>query len=506
MSISAQAINEGFDDVTTLVPQGWAVRNNSLPVGTLSWIQGVDDPSTFTSHSGGPTSYIAVTYLSVAGNNTISNWLFTPNRTFSNGDQIRFYTRTVTGQEFPDRLQVRLSTSGSSVDVGTTPTSVGDFATLLLDINPFYGNEYPEVWTQYTLTLSGLPGGSASGRIAFRYFVTNGGPEGLNSDYIGIDTFEYAPAAPAATQHVVDYNGDGKTDFPLVRNNASNFDWYISYGGVIPPTNTANFGVAGDRTISGDFDGDQKSDMAVWRSGPATQAKFLIMRSTNSTLQEVPFGQTGDDPTVVADYTGDGRTDPAIYRAGASPGDPSQWWFIASSGPLAGTQVAVSWGRNGDFPAPGDYNGDGIADFCVQRSIGGGQAAFLMVPGSGSGGAGSPSAINWGTPTDVVVPGDYDGDGKTDAAVVRASGGQILWLIRKSSDGAPLVYNWGLSATDFPTQGDYDGDGKTDPAVFRPSTASSTASGFWVYRTSAAPYFLSWGLSGDYPVANYNTH
>lgn len=495
---SAQAISEGFDDVTTLVPQGWAVRNNSLPLGTLSWIQGVDDPSTFTAFSGGPTSYIAVTYLSVAGSNTISNWLFAPNRTFSNGDQIRFYTRTVTGQEFPDRLQVRLSTNGSSIDVGTTATSVGDFSTLLLDINEFYGTEYPETWTQYTLTLSNLPGGTVSGRIAFRYFVQNGGPEGFNSDYIGIDDFEYIPAGVAAsTQHVVDYNGDGKSDFPLVRNNGGNLDWYTSYAGVIPAT-FDQFGVTTDTSVAADFDGDQKTDMAVWRPGAPTVAQFLVMRSTTSTVDVIPFGQTGDNPNVTADYTGDGKADPAIYRGGV-------WWYIASSGPLAGTQVAVNWGIAADFPAPGDYDGDGIADFCVQRNLGGNQASFIMIKGTGTGATGTPTYTNWGTPSDVIVPGDYDGDGKADYAVVRAVGGQILWFIRTAA-GDTMTYNWGLSATDFVLAGDYDGDGKSDPAVFRPSDSSPTASGFWVYQSTGAPYFLSWGLQGDYPVGNSLTN
>ena len=42
-----------------------------------------------------------------------------------------------------------------------------------------------------TVTVSGLAG-PTQGRLAFRYFVTNGGPTGLNSNYFGIDTFEYA--------------------------------------------------------------------------------------------------------------------------------------------------------------------------------------------------------------------------------------------------------------------------------------------------------------------------
>ncbi len=59
---------------------------------------------------------------------------------------------------------------------------------LLLDINSTYTTtDYPNVWTQFTVTVSGVPT-ATTGRFALRYFVESGGPTGANSDYIGIDT------------------------------------------------------------------------------------------------------------------------------------------------------------------------------------------------------------------------------------------------------------------------------------------------------------------------------
>ncbi|MBA3469607.1 MAG: choice-of-anchor J domain-containing protein, partial [Herpetosiphonaceae bacterium] len=55
---------------------------------------------------------------------------------------------------------------------------------------------YPQVWTEFTATISGL-GAPTTGRIAFRYFVTSGGPQGANSSYIGIDDARYCAAAGA---------------------------------------------------------------------------------------------------------------------------------------------------------------------------------------------------------------------------------------------------------------------------------------------------------------------
>lgn len=173
--------------ITTLTGSGWIQQNNSSPVGSDSWFQG--NSSVFPAQSGAASSYIGANFNNTLGGGTISNWLITPLLNLQNGDTFSFFTRTVGSPVTPDRLEVRLSTNGGA-SAGSTETSVGDFSTLLLSINPTLTTTgYPNSWTQYNLTVSGL-GAPASGRLAFRYFVTNGG-SGNNSDYIGIDTFSY---------------------------------------------------------------------------------------------------------------------------------------------------------------------------------------------------------------------------------------------------------------------------------------------------------------------------
>jgi len=48
-----------------------------------------------------------------------------------------------------------------------------------------------------------------------------------------------------------------------------------------------------------------------------------------------------------------------------------------------------------------------------------------------------------GSLNDIPVPGDYDGDGKTDAAVWEPGSGD--WYIKRSSDGEPTVVSWGTN-------------------------------------------------------------
>jgi hypothetical protein len=87
------------------------------------------------------------------------------------------------------------------------------------------------------------------------------------------------------------------------------------------------------------------------------------------------------------------------------------------------------------------------------------------------------------------VPGDYDGDGDTDAAIFRPSTGQ--WYMRNIGN-----FYYGVNG-DIPAPGDYDGDGDTDAAIFRPS------SGRWFILNQGDFYY---GVSGDIPCEKRPTY
>ena len=188
LSLHATILFQGFDDVTTLGAAGWVQTNNSSPLGATGWFQG--NSLIPAAQSGAATSYIAANFLNTAdpgaGGGNISNWLITPVVTLDNDEVFSFYTGTESPNSgFADNLEVRMSTNGSSTDVGTTATSVDDFSTLLLSVNPTLApTGYPAAWTFYQITISGLSG-PTSGRLAFRYFVPD---TENNGDFIGIDT------------------------------------------------------------------------------------------------------------------------------------------------------------------------------------------------------------------------------------------------------------------------------------------------------------------------------
>lgn len=373
----------------------------------------------------------------------------------------------------------------------TSPTPAGSYRTAA----PLTGTQ-----TAMNAAFAGIPTANGTWTLSFR-----DGGEGDTGSVTAANLTITAPTATVASAPV-DYNGDGKTDYSVVRNTGGGptgqITWFNCINGQAEPAcyDIRAWGTASDFFVPEDYDGDNKTDIAVWRPGAATVAAFYIFQSQTSTVRTELFGQTGDDPTVVGDYSGDGKADVAVYRAGLSAGQQSTWYFRSVA---AGPVTFVPWGQNGDFPAPGDYDGDAKNDFVIQRNNGGGQARFWRLFATGT-----TDSLVFGTPTDVIVPGDYDGDGKTDIATIRGIGGNINWFVRPSSTGvvtATPFAIFGTSATDFVAQGDYDGDGKTDVAIWRPN-ADPTQNFFYALGSTAGVSKFEWGANGDYPVANYNSH
>ncbi len=205
LGISQNQFSFGFDGTTAaMISAGWQQTNQSSPAGASTWsnasftlplasaIFGSGNTTTLPmGQAGGNNSFALVNFNSTTGAGTISNWLITPDITVQNGDIVTFYSRKGTDgtTDFPDRLELRMS-SGATVLPSGGSAGVGSFTTVCLTINPALaaGFVYPKTWTQYSYTVSGLSGLTPV-KFAFRYYVTNGGPSGANSDIIGIDTF-----------------------------------------------------------------------------------------------------------------------------------------------------------------------------------------------------------------------------------------------------------------------------------------------------------------------------
>lgn len=468
---NAQGYSQGFASVP---PLGWTLQYHTSPIGVDGWFPG--NTSVFPAQAGPANSYIAVGQNSAAGSGTISNWLIGPRRRMSNGDVFKFWTRTTSGSTKADRLQVRISTNVNCLISGqANPNAVEPFSTLLLDINPTYqtgASGYPQVWTEFTATVPDL-GSDRVGCVAFRYFVENGGPSGVNANYIGIDSVSFTPLRPASTHLPSDFDGDRKTDIGIYRQGPSEWWYRRSTDGQI---GAFQFGDSTDVITPGDFTGDGKTDIAVFRH---SANRTYILRSENFTIYNINFGSTAvAEIPVPADYDNDGRVDVAFYR----PHD-SLWVILFSNN---NDSTGRNWGQAGDKPFVRDFDGDGMGDISVFRPSNG---SWWIQKSSGGN-----LVVSFGEGTDIPVPADYTGDGKADIAFFRPSNG--TWFVLRSEDLSYYSFQFGL-ATDVPASGDYDGDGKYDPTVFRPS------GGVWyIGRTTGDTLVTVFGTSGDRPIPN----
>jgi len=389
---------------------------------------------------------------------------------------------------------------------------------------------------------------STGGGFSCAMYAGHGGGQTNNfvGDYNGDGAADMAGYAGNGQWHVTttaigqyqtfdgDFDGDGRSDLATVSKNGSGgwASWVAierSTGGgfasttwaATTPAHMRNGGSFRDyRTFSGDFDGDGKSDLAtVSATGGGGWADWIaIERSTGGGFASGAWpaatpahmrngGAHKDYQTIPGDFDGDGKTDLATISKNGGGGwadwiaiERSTGGGFASAAWLATTPAHM---RNGGAVAdyvvvPGDFNGDGRTDLAtVSRNGGGGWADWIAVELSTGAGfssrtwaAATPAHMrNGGSHKDyVVIPGDFNGDGRTDLATVTKNGGGGWgdWIAVELSTGNGFVSQaWpaslpahmrnGGALGDYQiTGGDVNGDGKTDLV-----TASRNAGGGW---------------------------
>ena len=190
----------------------------------------------------------------------------------------------------------------------------------------------------------------------------------------------------------------------------------------------------------------------------------------------------------------DGGTDLVVARtAGAN----IQWWMANSRGAGAAFEnnSALTFGLAvSDKKLLGDFNGDGITDIAAVRAENG-HLTWWLTDRRGY----FLKALTFGLAGDRPIVGDYDGDGIADVAVTRAEGDNLkTWHILRSSDGQyrTLQFGW---YTDYEMVGDYDGDGKTDLVAIRRTGAADKFTWYILRSSDAAVMTREFGQFGDYP-------
>jgi uncharacterized repeat protein (TIGR03803 family) len=224
----------------------------------------------------------------------------------------------------------------------------------------------------------------------------------------------------------------------------------------------------------------------TWAPVPGATS-YTITRVVNGHATVVASGITATSVTDITTMTPGAERSYVVTAANANGTS------------LGSVPLALPWGsassRTPTVMVPRDYDGDGKVDVTVYRS-----ATGSWVTRRSS--TGQVTSVVWGA-QDRPVPADYDGDGKVDLAVYRETSGE--WFIQNASApfGVQVIPMGSAAFGDLPVPADYDGDGKADPAVYRTST------GEWFILRSSTHTVLTvqWGAPalGDLPVpADYD--
>lgn len=290
-------------------------------------------------------------------------------------------------------------------------------------------------------------------------------------------------AAPRGVYY--DYFGTGRSNYLVVNEENGEWRWDILSNPVMSPPQTRRvfWGLSDiDYLLYGDYDGDGRNDIGVWRPGDAQnpQSNFYIQRSTNpnpNAIYGVPWGLPDDFP-LEGDYDGDGKFDAAIAR---EEGENFSHYILPSGG---GSVRRIVFGLTSDFIYySANFNGDNRDDIAVLRIADNGH--FTIYAGDSVTG-GLIFAEQWGTVAGYEVvfsgSGDFLGDSRTDLVHVFGKCGgcpnEGTWWIKETGGDNIRVVKFGvpISATsldDYPIiDSDFDGDGKIDIGVLRASNST----------------------------------
>lgn len=253
-----------------------------------------------------------------------------------------------------------------------------------------------------------------------------------------------------------DFNGDGKADLLVASGGVSSLSIYLGNG---DGTFRLGFEGAGPpfpgHVVVADFNGDGKADLAVY--GMATIQIWLGIGDGNFLA---PLSvSAGGGPMIAGDFNGDGKADLAFTV------DTTLTILLGNGDGTFQPALNTTLNVLPTALAGADLNGDGKLDLVAV-----GSNTVTVFLGRGDGTFAAPSSFPARNTLNDVSITDINGDGKLDLAMPTWNGSIAtdgLTLMLGNGDGtfqSPVTYNTGLSPTSL-VAGDFNGDGRTDLAV-----------------------------------------
>jgi hypothetical protein len=225
-----------------------------------------------------------------------------------------------------------------------------------------------------------------------------------------------------------DLDGDGIADLITWRASTGTWFWLLSstgYDANQPGQKQWGNINLGDWPLVADMDGDRRSDLVIWRSTTGTW--FWLTSSTNYSYASAGVKQWGDgqwgDIPLLGDFDGDGKADLTVWRSY----NGSFYWLTSSTAYNWAYANLRQWGNSTlqDQPMLADLDGDGKVELVVWRP---GTGTWFWLTSASL--YGTADQVQWGSQYygDIPLLMDFDGDGRSDIAVWRASSATWYWL------------------------------------------------------------------------------
>jgi hypothetical protein len=204
--------------------------------------------------------------------------------------------------------------------------------------------------------------------------------------------------------------------------------------------------LSGVSVVVADFNGDGVKDLIYptncQNEGSCSSSGFTLLLGDGSGGYKSPViftapvqpQQTLNQFLAVGDFNGDGRSDVAVFNpCDASCSQTSISIFLnAGNGNFADPVIYEGVGATPLTVAIGDFNGDGKTDlallaYCANGSCNG-QWTIGILPGNGDGTFGSviESPLDSGVVAGWMAAADVDGDGKTDLVITESNSSASL--------------------------------------------------------------------------------
>lgn len=259
-------------------------------------------------------------------------------------------------------------------------------------------------------------------------------------------------AAPAPAVAMGDFNNDGHTD--IVAPGAL----YLGVGnGTFGPQRPFTNDSGSVSIATGDFNADNKLDVAIAHSS-GTKVSIHFGDGAGN-FSAIPAGYSaGDIPTFIAsgEFNGDGKPDLAVTsRHGDSTPSPVSVLINHGDGTFEAA-VDYTTGSQASCVAIADFNGDGKSDMAVVSGI----VSIFLGNGDGTfGGAKSFGMGGFG-----VAVAELNGDGKLDLAIAGTLTIGGVYVLPGNGNG-----------TFSQAHADLNADGKSDVLWHQTSTAENVA-------------------------------